>query len=294
MAGSWGLTQFRADDSARVGVVVDGVLHAAPPGWPATTLELLDEWARWEPALRDLDPSRLEPVAGAELLPPITYPRKLLCAGANYYDHAEEMGTARPDPTQAPFFFLKPPTTTLVPTGTDIVVRDVEGAQLDWEIELAVVIADRCVDLTAAEARAHIAGYAVSNDVSARGRFPRPNAVFPPFAWDWLQHKGFDGSNPMGPVVPAWQVADPHALRMRLTVNGDPKQDSSTASIVVGIDELVAAASRMVTLEPGDVIITGTPAGVGMPRKTFLHDGDVMVAEIEGLGTVENRIASAS
>lgn len=290
---TWALTQYRADGSTRIGVVAGGTVYRAPAEWPATTLELFDQWERWSGILRSLDPAGLEPAGDVEPLAPITWPRKMLCAGANYYDHAEEMGTARPDPAATPFFFLKPPTTTLIPGGTDIVVRDVPGAELDWEIELAVVIADRCRDLQPADARAHIAGYAVANDVSARGRFPRPNAVFPPFAWDWLQHKGFDGSNPLGPIVPAWLVADPENLRLRLTVNGETKQDSRTASMVVGVDQLVSAASRMLTLEPGDVILTGTPAGVGMPRRTFLQDGDVMVAEIEGLGSIENRIVSA-
>jgi 2-keto-4-pentenoate hydratase/2-oxohepta-3-ene-1,7-dioic acid hydratase in catechol pathway len=294
MTGTWALTQYRAPGGPpQIGVLVGDVLHRAPADWPATTLDLFEDWAAWSGILQALDTDDLDAVDDAELLTPITYPRKLLCAGANYYDHAEEMGTARPDPSEPPFFFLKPPTTTLIPSGTDIVVRDVPGAQLDWEIELAVVIADRCRDVDVADARSHIAGYAVTNDVSARGRFPRPNAVFPPFAWDWLGHKGFDGSNPIGPIVPAWLVPDPQNLSLRLSVNGEPKQDSSTASIVVGIDQLVAAASRMVTLEPGDVIMTGTPAGVGMPRKTFLNDGDIVVAEIEGLGRVENRIVSA-
>lgn len=292
-SATWGLTQFRVADSApEVGFLAGGVLHRAPDGWPSTTMELLDAWRTWEPALRDLQPGELDVVRDAQLLAPLTFPRKLLCAGANFYDHAEEMGTARPDPAQTPFFFLKPPTTTLIPGGTDIVVRDLEAAQVDWEVELAVVIADRCADVPAGEALDRIAGYAVSNDVSARGRFPRPDAVFPPFAWDWLQHKGFDGSNPMGPIVPAWLVPDPEDLRMTLSVSGEVRQDSSTTSIVVGVAELVAAASRMVTLEPGDVILTGTPAGVGMPRRTFLQDGDVMVAAIEGLGSIENRIVS--
>jgi 2-keto-4-pentenoate hydratase/2-oxohepta-3-ene-1,7-dioic acid hydratase in catechol pathway len=293
MTVTWSLTQYRTASATHIGVLVDGVLFQAPAEWPTTTLELFEDWTTWSDILRDHDPVGLEPAGEVDLLAPITFPRKVLCAGANYYDHAAEMGTARPDPSETPFFFLKPPTTTLIPGGADIAVRDIPGAQLDWEIELAVVIADRCRDVAPADAPAHIAGYAVSNDVSARGRFPRPNAVFPPFAWDWLQHKGFDGSNPLGPIVPAWLVPDPQNLHLKLTVNGEVKQDSSTASIVVGVDELVAAASRMVTLEPGDVILTGTPAGVGMPRKTFLHDGDVMVAEIEGLGRIENRIVSA-
>jgi 2-keto-4-pentenoate hydratase/2-oxohepta-3-ene-1,7-dioic acid hydratase in catechol pathway len=292
VADTWSLTQYRdADGSTRIGVLADG-LRRAPADWPSSTLALFDDWAAWLPVLRALDPVALEPV-GAEQLLSITHPRKVLCAGANYYDHAEEMGTARPDPAEAPFFFLKPPTTTLIPSGTDIVVGDLEAAELDWEVELALVIGYRCRDVAVADALAQVAGYAVSNDVSARGRFRRPNAVLEPFGWDWVQHKAFDGSNPLGPIVPAWQVTDPGALRIALSVNGQRKQDSSTSQLVVDVAHLIAAASRMLTLEPGDVIMTGTPAGVGMPRRTFLRNGDVMLAEIEGLGQVENRVVAA-
>jgi 2-keto-4-pentenoate hydratase/2-oxohepta-3-ene-1,7-dioic acid hydratase in catechol pathway len=282
--------QHTGDGAPRLGVLADGQVRALPVGWPPSALALFDAWETWSGRLQDLDGGDLDLVEGAELVAPITYPRKVLCAGANYYDHAAEMGTARPDPGATPFFFLKPPSTTVVGPYADLVVEDVTAAQLDWEVELAVVIGHRCRDVPLERARGVIAGYAVANDLSARGRFSRPDAVFPPFAWDWLAHKGLDSSCPLGPVVPAWAVPDPQALGLRLRVNGEVQQDSSTADMVVGVDALVAAASALVTLEPGDVILTGTPAGVGMPRQTFLAPGDVVVAEVDGLGRLENRV----
>jgi 2-keto-4-pentenoate hydratase/2-oxohepta-3-ene-1,7-dioic acid hydratase in catechol pathway len=293
---TWALAQYTSTPAsdARLGVLRGDTVHALPAGWPSSTLELIEAGAEWSARLRSLVVDDLVEVPGATLLAPITYPRKLLCAGANYYDHAAEMGTARPDPTESPFFFLKPPTTTIVAPRAVVTVSRLEEAELDWEAELAVVIADRCHDLTAEEAPAHVFGYSVANDLSARGFFPRPNAVFPPFAFDWLKHKAFDGSCPLGPgVVPAWQIADPQQLGIWLTVNGETKQHSSTADMVVGVYELIAAVSCTLTLEPGDVILTGTPAGVGMPRRTFLHDGDTVETGIEGLGRLETAIAGA-
>lgn len=308
MGSPWSLVQHRGagagdagDEAAapRLAVLADGAVRALPAGWPPTGMALLDAWAQWQGPLRDLRVEDLavvgRPGQDLELTAPLTHPRKVLCAGANYYSHAAEMGTARPDPAAAPFFFLKPPSTTVVGPHADVVVDDLPGAGLDWEVELAVVIAVRCRAVPVQDARSVVAGYAVANDLSARRRFPRPDAVFPPFGWDWLAHKGFDGSCPLGPgLVPAWAVPDPQALALRLEVNGAVKQDSSTADMVVGVDALVSAASHLVTLEPGDVVLTGTPAGVGMPRSEFLTAGDRVTAAIEGLGRLENRVVAAA
>lgn len=293
MTTNWAIVQYEHADSPlpQLGFLRGGEIFAAPAGWPLNSLELIQNWHEWEPQLRSLNLDSLHKVEQGKLVAPLTYPNKVLCAGANYYDHAAEMGTARPDPTESPFFFLKPPTTTIVGTGTDIAIPDIESAGLDWEIELAVIISDRCKNLSVDEAADHIAGFTVSNDLSARGHFPRENAVFPPFAFDWLKHKSFDGSCPIGPgIVPAWQIEDPQNLGLKLSVNGVSKQDSSTSDMVVGVYELISAVSHTLTLEPGDIILTGTPAGVGMPRKDFLHEGDVIIAEIEGLGQIENKI----
>lgn len=255
-------------------------------------MELLDGWDAHSEVLRTIDPAALQPITGGRLVAPITYPRTLLCAGANYYDHAAEMGTARPDPDALPFFFLKPPTTTVVGPDTDVALPP-GRSDVDWEAELAVVIGRGGRDIPADRAYEHIAGYTAANDLSARGLFSREDAVFPPFAWDWLRHKGFDGSCPLGPgIVPAWQIPEPQDLALSLSVNGETKQDSSTAAMVIPIARLVAGASSMVTLQPGDVILTGTPAGVGMPRKTFLSAGDIVEVQIEGIGRLRTMLTA--
>lgn len=295
----WSLVQYRPrgapEDAPTVAIAVAGDVRAAPPGMAGLTLlQVLDGWARWEPVLRALDPAGLAPVTDPVVLTaPLTYPRKVLCAGANFYGHAEEMGTARPDPLAAPFFFLKPPTTTVVGPDAAVAIRTGPTARVDWEAEVAVVIADRCHDLTDTEAGGHIAGYLPANDLSDRGAFLRPDPVFAPFGFDWLGHKGQDGFCPLGPgLVPAWEVPDPQSLRIRLSVNDVVKQDASTADMVVTIPRLVAAASRLFTLEAGDVILTGSPAGVGMPRGEFLHPGDVVTVTVDGLGSLQTTIVA--
>jgi len=300
---SWAIAQYRAPGRTtgshgvptRLGILLEGTVRALPDDWPETALDLFDRWDDWAGQLRRLDPAGLPEVDGAELVAPITYSRKLLCAGANYYDHAAEMGTARPNPTDPPFFFLKPPTTTVIGPYDDIRVPDLPSAGLDWEVELGVVIGRRAKAVSVADAHTVVAGYTVGNDISARRRFPRPSAVQAPFAWDWLAHKALDDSCPLGPgIVPAWLIPDPQALGLRLQVNGVSKQDSSTSDMVAGVAQLVSAASRWVTLEPGDIVLTGTPAGVGMPHQDFLRDGDVVTAEIEGIGRLENTVVGVA
>ena len=291
------LVQYRAGGAGpgSVGVRVDGRVRAAPAGWPASLLELVTGWSEWATRLRALDLGGLLEVPTAVLVAPLTYPANVICAGANYYDHAAEMGATTPDPAAEPFFFFKPASNTVIGEGADIVLPSKPGADDDWEVELAVVIADRCKDVSEADARSHVAGYAVANDVSARGLFPRPGAVSPAFGWDWVKHKALDTFCPVGPgIVPAWEVPDPHALDLRLLVNGVTKQDSSTSQLVVNVDRLIAQASRWMTLEPGDLILTGTPAGVGMPRGDFLHAGDTVVAEIDGIGRLTNSVVAAA
>jgi 2-keto-4-pentenoate hydratase/2-oxohepta-3-ene-1,7-dioic acid hydratase in catechol pathway len=295
-SNAWSLVQFVTTDAP--GTVTVGVLaddKVSRPSWLAglTLMDVLLRWDEYAPLLRELDLASLDVVAAPDLVAPLTYPRKILCAGANYYGHAREMKTQPPDPASEPFFFLKPPTTAVA--GPDAVIRLPDGASdVDWEAELAVVIGRTGRDVEESAALEYVAGYAVANDLSARGLFPRADAVFPAFGWDWFRHKCFDGSCPLGPgIVPSWQVEDPQELSITLSVNGQIKQHASTSDMVITVPKLIAAASRVLTLEPGDVILTGTPAGVGMPHRTFLHPGDVVVAEIEGVGRLENRMAAA-
>lgn len=276
-----------------LGLWFDGVVHRAPSEWPATVLDLARDWDTWAPRIRAVSPTDLTVVPDAELVAPLTYPPKVICAGANYYDHAAEMGVSRPDPAAEPYFFLKPPSTTVIGPDAEVLIPADPAARVDWEIELAVVIAHRCTNVSREQARRHILGYTIANDISARGLFHRDPAVAAAFEWDWFSHKALDTFCPLGPgIVPEWEIADPHALDLRLSVAGTVKQDSSTSNIVVDIDGLVAAASRWFTLEPGDVILTGTPAGVGLPRGEFLKDGDRMVAEIDGIGALVNAVTA--
>ncbi|QQZ14621.1 MULTISPECIES: fumarylacetoacetate hydrolase family protein [Rhodococcus] len=289
----WSLVQYTTTgEDTRLGIAADGLVRTVPDALrDLDALSLLREWSAHRPLLLDLDVEALTPVDGASLLAPITYPNTVLCAGANYYDHAEEMGTARPDPDAEPFFFLKSPATSVVGPDAAIAIFDDGRSKVDWEAELGVVIGTECTAITAAEAPAHIAGYVVANDISDRGVFHRDNSVFPAFEWDWVGHKSQNGFCPLGPgIVPSWQVPDPQSLKIRLDVNGVVKQDSDTAQMVTGVFDLVAAASRIMTLAPGDIILTGTPAGVGMPRHDFLRDGDVVTVDIDGIGRLTNTI----
>lgn len=292
----WMLVQYRqgggGDDAAVTGVLADGKVLEPPSVLRRTPLlEVLRDWDRRSAALREWSPDGAAVVPDATLIAPLTYPPKVMCAGANYYSHAAEMGTARPDPAAEPFFFLKPPTTTVIGPADPIPLPRRDGARVDWEAELAVVIARQVRDVDPAGALRHVAGYMVANDVSARDQLVREGAVAGPFAFDWVGAKAQDGFCPLGPgLVPAWLIPDPQALRVRLAVNGATKQDQSTADMVVPVSRLIAAASRLVTLEPGDVILTGTPAGVGLARGEFLAPGDEVVAEIEGVGALRNPV----
>lgn len=288
------VTHHQGDVSkAEVGVRAGGVIRRAPDEIAGKTmLEVLGEWDELAPTLRALDPERLDPVPGAVLTAPLLYPRKVLCAGANYYAHLAEMGVPRPAGEVEPYFFFKPPTTSVVGPDEPIVLPPRAGRKIDWEVELAAVIGRRCVDVPVERALDVVAGWTVVNDISSRDLLDRSaGAIAPPFGHDWVGAKAGDTFCPLGPgIVPTWMVADPQDVALRLTVNGVAKQDSSTTDMVTPIDRLIAAASRAVTLEPGDVIATGTPSGVGLPRGEFLAPGDETVAEIDGVGALRNPV----
>lgn len=219
------------------------------------------------------------PLAGLELAAPLI-PGKLLGVGWNYVDHAAEMGGGVPD---EPLIFSKLISSVAGPS--DPVSRPDYTGQLDYEAELAVVIGARARDVAREDALGHVFGYAVMDDVSARDM-----QVAEP---QWVRAKGGDGFGPFGPwVTTADEVADPQALRVRSWVNGEPRQDASTADMVFPVAELVSWCSRSFTLEPGDVIATGTPPGVGKGRTppVFLQPGDRVRIEIEGLGAIEHAI----
>jgi 2-keto-4-pentenoate hydratase/2-oxohepta-3-ene-1,7-dioic acid hydratase in catechol pathway len=213
---------------------------------------------------------------------PIERPGKIICVGLNYRDHAEEQGTALPE---APLLFAKWQNTLIGP-GEPIVIPPIV-TKCDFEAELGVVIGERARDVSAENALEAVAGYICVNDVSARDL---------QFAdGQWTRGKSPDTFCPVGPkLVTRNEVPDPQALRIRATLNGETVQDSNTSNMVFGVAEVIAYVTRTITLEPGDLIATGTPAGVGAFRKPplFMQPGDEITIEIEGLGSLTNPVVA--
>jgi len=293
---SWSLVSVRSDDGSGPGVAAssEGRLTSVPPlaGY-ADVIDVLAAWADVEPMLRRFDPADGVPLEGT-VLAPVRSPRKLVCAGANYLDHLREMGIPSLPPGLEPYFFLLPPTAIAGPGDVVRIPAD-PAARMDWEAELAVVIGKPGRDIAEADALAHVAGYTIMNDVSARGYHGRQNPLAPPFAYDWLTSKGADTFCPLGPgITPSWFVPDPQDLSIRLWRNGELEQDGNTRDMIFPVSRLIAAVSAVMTLEPGDVIATGTPAGVGVAQGKSLVDGDVVRVEIGGLGLLENAVRVTS
>src|SRR5262245_16035844 len=233
-----------------------------------------------------------EEVKAERILTPLQYPGKVLCAGANYYDHLKEMGV--PDvrkEAQRLFFFFKPPRNALVGPGRT--VRYPAGTKMfDWEVELAAVIGKPARRLTMANALEHVAAYTIGIDLSARDLNRAPETFY---KLDWVAGKAQDTCCPLGPrLVPAKFIRDPQDLALKLSVNGQVKQDARTSGMIFDIREQLVTLSAIMTLDPGDVVLTGTPAGVGMPKGTFLKVGDRVDAEIESIGKLSVEIGEAS
>ena len=212
---------------------------------------------------------------------PIERPGKIVCVGLNYRDHAEEQGAELP---AAPLLFAKW-TTALVGPGEPIVIPPIVG-KADYEAELGVVIGDRVKGVSKENAFEAVRGYLCANDVSARDlQFGDGQ---------WTRGKSPDTFCPVGPMTPRDEVSDPHALGIRAIVSGEVLQDSTTANLIFGIDEVIAYASQTTTLEPGDLILTGTPAGVGVFRdpQRLLQPGDEVTIEIDGLTSLTNPVVA--
>ena len=291
----WGLCTYRlADGADALGALrhADGSVVAVP-GHHRGLIAAIADWDGLERRLRHWDPADLPAVAGAEVLAPLRFPPKLICTGVNYGSHVAEMGAGRPGPGWEAWFFLKPPTTTVIGPDAAIEIDPDPDEQVDWEGELGIVIGRRGRGIAARDAAEHVAGFTVVNDVSARGPHRRADAPHDAFRYDWLASKAQDTFCPMGPAVtPRWLLPDPDDQRLRLWVNDELKQDERAGDMLVGWRDLVEAASARVTLEPGDVIAAGTPAGVGLPRDEFLRPGDVVRVEIEGLGSLRNPVVA--
>lgn len=269
----------------------DGTLVAPPELSAYDGLRaVLGDWERLEPVLRTLAVDDLPALTGTTPTGPIRYPRKLIGGGPNYTDHVAEMGAGALPPGAGAFFYFVPPSTTIVGDGETVLIPSDPAMSVDWEAELAVVISRRGRDIVVEHALDHVAGYACANDVTARGLMRKNPPLAEPFAWDWATCKGLDTFCPLGPMTPAWFVPDPQALPIRTLVNGVVKQDSSTALMIRGVAELIAEASRFWTLEPGDVLSTGTPAGVGFAHGERLRDGDVVRVEIGDLAPLTNPV----
>lgn len=263
-------------------VVID--LRQAKPMLPGDMLAFLEAGDRaLEAAQRALDQATdsLE-LAQIKLLAPIPRPGKFIAIGLNYSDHAAEAGLPIP---QYPVVFSKYANAIIGP-GEPIILPKVSN-QVDYEAELGFVIGKRARYVSERDAMSYIAGYLPINDVSARDYQNRTS--------QWTIGKTFDTFAPLGPaLVTADEIPNPQDLAIRLTINGEVLQDSNTCNLIFGIPQLVAALSEVMTLEPGDVVSTGTPPGVGMARKPprWLKPGDVVNVEIEGLGTLTNPVVA--
>jgi 2-keto-4-pentenoate hydratase/2-oxohepta-3-ene-1,7-dioic acid hydratase in catechol pathway len=247
-----------------------------------------------------LEPAEQErvatPLAEVKLLVPIPQPRKVILLAGNYAEHIREGGGQAAERQKTfPYFFWKPPSTTLTHPGDPIRIPRSSPDHIDWEIELGVIIGRRCRDVAEEEARHHVAGYSICNDISDRkyiinaDRQKRDRDAF----FDWLHGKWHDTFLPMGPcVLPAGPAVDPQTFPLQLRVNGQVMQDASTSQMIFPVAALVSILSGFVTLEPGDIISTGTPAGVGNARTppVYLKPGDSVEAAIAGIGVLRNPV----
>ena len=300
--GSFRLLNYAGDKGdVRPGILVDGDsvvdLQQALSGsaWAASTLGVLGAWGEALPvlhALADTPQREARALSGVRLLAPLLYPPAIYCTGANYMDHAQEMSAEKQGVDKAttqPYLFLKSGPHCVIGPGDAIKLPNVSD-KVDWEGEFAVVIGRRARNVKVADAMKYVAGYTIMNDVSARNLSRR--ADWPRWVTDWFGHKNFETSAPMGPwITPADEIADHTQCRLRLWVNEEKKQDALVASLIFNVPELIEYLSRRMTLLPGDVIATGTPAGVGRPQGTFLKPGDRVRIEISGIGVLENPVA---
>ena len=307
MAG-YKLATYQSMQGPRAGVVVEeSVFDAAELSGQASyasVLGILDDWHKANETLQSALGKRGQevkamPLIQTRLRAPILWPSAIYCAGANYSDHAAEMAKRANRPEEPnpktlglkPWHFIKAARALADPDATVNASRHTR--QLDWEVELAAVIGKPAKNVSVQQALSHVAGYTAANDLSARDLSRRPHVPeTSAFRFDWIGQKSFDGSCPLGPwIVPAQHIPDPHNLAIKLWVNDAIKQDSNTGKMIYNIAEQIAHLSSGMTLHPGDVILTGTPAGVGSARNEYLQPGDVVKIEIERIGTLTTTIA---
>jgi 2-keto-4-pentenoate hydratase/2-oxohepta-3-ene-1,7-dioic acid hydratase in catechol pathway len=277
------LVTYRKDAETRAGVLTDdGVIDAARAlGAGAIGVRGLIAKSRVEELRESLAGADAEPVEGAELLPPLPDPDKIVCIGLNYRSHAAEAGV---DPPEQPTFFAKF-RNALAPPGATVALP-AASEKVDYEAEVAFVIGRRCTDVEPDDALDAVAGYMLLNDLSARDlQFATPQ---------WMPGKVFDGSAPCGPaIVTPDEAGAPDAITFSLDLNGARMQEASTSDLIFSIAELVARLSHWMTLEPGDIISTGTPSGVGSVRepRVWLKPQDEIVITSPTLGELRTTIA---
>ncbi len=283
----------QANENDSVLPSVERLLDLLPPdGLAFETARDLIEWVQG-PEAPPIDELAV-PSDDVSLLVPIPDPPKLLLLAGNYVSHITEGGGVAVEREETfPYVFMKPSSTTLTNPGDPIIIPACSPDQIDWECELGVVIGRRCRHVTEAEALKYVAGYTVINDISDRNFTPNPNRMprdRDPF-FDWMHGKWHDTFCPIGPcILTADAVADPQRFRLRLTVNDELKQAGLASHMIFPITAIITFLSRFVTLEPGDIIATGTPSGVGASTGQFLRPGDVVEASIEGIGTLSNPV----
>jgi acylpyruvate hydrolase len=282
------LVSYRSGNELRAGVALDGKLIDAEKAgrYPASVRAILaggmlaSLLSDAKKALAGRDAVALDSVL---LGPPLPDPDKIICLGLNYRDHAAEAGLKLP---AAPVLFPKF-RNSLIGAHDDIVVPPVAAAKVDYEVELAVVIGKRASRVAEKDALSHVAGYSCFNDVSARDLQMQTS--------QWAPGKAIDTFAPMGPgIVPAEEIGDPQNLTLKTRVNGRELQNDSTKQMIFTVAYTIAFITSFMTLEPGDVIATGTPAGVGFTRNPpiALVDGDIVEVEIERIGVLRNKVVS--
>lgn len=279
-------------DGIRAGVLADSRVYELK-GAPAGESGLVRWIENPEGGISALEESMagpFKPVDAVKLCAPLRYPGKILAAGANYRSHAAEMrsGASAPSPETAPYLFMKPTRHCVIGPGETIWVPP-WAEQIDWEVELAVVIGRPAYRVSPEDAMQYVFGYTILVDITSRRQNHRTDGRFP---HDWFSGKGLQSFGPMGPAVtPKAFFPDPPDVHLSLRVNGETMQDGNSDQLIFDIPALIAYASERITLDPGDVISTGTPSGVGAGRGLFLKPGDRIEAEVEGVGILSNPVA---
>jgi 2-keto-4-pentenoate hydratase/2-oxohepta-3-ene-1,7-dioic acid hydratase in catechol pathway len=310
---SYKLLSYQDGKSPKAGLLVGETVYdaARATGVPAyaSVLGMLEDWGKARRALAQsaktlaTGKSRLKgvPLVRTRLLAPLLYPGAIFCAGANYRDHMLEMARVSGTPPEKdphevglkPWHFIKTSRSSVVGPGARVKLPPF-SQKVDWEVELAAVIGRPARNVSVERALDCVAGYTIANDLSARDAMRRPHvADASPFKLDWLSQKCFEGACPLGPwITPASEIPDPQKLAMKLWIDDELMQDSHTGEMIFSTAEQIAHLSTRMTLNPGDLILTGTPAGVGMGRGRLLQPGETLRLWIDGIGELRHTMTA--